>query len=228
MWAQLTWFPTTGSAGSYDLPAVSWLRGNKGFISRRGTNFGPDFFSRSWTDQARAKHGVFPVEETRWNTSTHQGQSPIVVFTGDKITKTWTVALRSADHFKSKKFQDITNHRFNVEVGGIEHTLNQNSFIVATNRESQTKFAGALAVLAADPTRAFEWKTIDKITREAKWVTLDSVEMTALAMTVSAHVQASYTNERIHLEALSLLTDAQAVIDYDITTGWPDNPPSPS
>lgn len=41
---------------------------------------------------------------------------------------------------------------------------------------------------------------------------------------LAEHLSATQVNQFTHQAALLALTDPQAVIDYDITTGWPINP----
>ena len=38
---------------------------------------------------------------------------------------------------------------------------------------------------------------------------------------VGAHVRACFAAERMHVAAIEALSDAQAVIDYDTSVGWP-------
>jgi hypothetical protein len=60
---------------------------------------------------------------------------------------------------------------------------------VETDRQSQAMLTGAHAYVAAHPAATIQWKTA------AGFVTLDAATVTALALAVGAHVQASFACE---------------------------------
>lgn len=43
-------------------------------------------------------------------------------------------------------------------------------------------------------------------------------------MAIAQHVQAAYSAEATHAQAIAALADAEAVIAYDISGGWPEIP----
>lgn len=86
---------------------------------------------------------------------------------------------------------------------------------IRTDRESQAKVTGAALAATLDPAYTVDWKG------ETGWVTLNATQLLAAAQAVRAHVQACYSNERAHAEAISALGSAEAVAGYDFTTGWP-------
>lgn len=84
-----------------------------------------------------------------------------------------------------------------------------------TDRESQALLTGAALAASLDAGYTVDWKT------ENGWVTLNAAQLLAAAQAVRAHVQACFSNERAHAEAIEALATAEAVQAYDVTTGWP-------
>jgi hypothetical protein len=56
--------------------------------------------------------------------------------------------------------------------------------------------------------------------------TLSAAEFQALAVAVGNHVDACYQAHATLEAAIDALTDGQAVIDHDVTIGWPAVAPS--
>jgi hypothetical protein len=108
---------------------------------------------------------------------------------------------------KQRKLSDLASYRYGREVGGIGG--------FSTDRESQALLTGAALAATLDANYTVEWKGSNG------WVTLTAAQLLASAQAVRAHVQACFSNERVHATAIEALTDVQAAIDYDFTTGWP-------
>lgn len=115
--------------------------------------------------------------------------------------------LKPLDQVRARKLADLASYRYGKEVGGI------NGF--ATDRESQGLITGAALAATLDPAYTVDWKGA------GGWVTLNATQLLAAAQAVRSHVQACFSNEKAHALAIGALTTAQAVIDYDYTTGWP-------
>jgi len=50
---------------------------------------------------------------------------------------------------------------------------------------------------------------------------IDRTAILAISQAVAAHVQACFSNEKVHSEAISALATKEEIEAYDITTGWP-------
>ena len=58
-------------------------------------------------------------------------------------------------------------------------------------------------------------------------VTVDEAQFKAFRNALAAHFVSAAKNAADHLAAVDALADAQAVIDYDFSAGWPANPAPP-
>lgn len=121
----------------------------------------------------------------------------------------------TADELK----KNVTNYRWKVETGGISLP---GGIKVVTGIEDQNRITTVVANarLAGFDTVNFKAAT--------GWVTLKLAEVEAIAAAVSMHVQACFTTERMHHEAIDTiaLTEdpaaRQAALDgYDESQGWP-------
>lgn len=102
----------------------------------------------------------------------------------------------------------VTALRWQRETGGIT----VGGVHVLTGIEDQNRIAGALIGAAA---------TLD-FKAESGWVTLTLAQMQGIAAAITSHVQACFTAERTHHEAIDALPDIPAAQEYDINTGWPE------
>ena len=89
-----------------------------------------------------------------------------------------------------------------IDIGGVR---------VLTSIEDQNRIASAL--IGAPATLDFK--------AESGWVTLALAELQAIAAATTAHVQACFTAERAHHEAIDALASLEAAQAYDVEAGWP-------
>lgn len=89
-----------------------------------------------------------------------------------------------------------------ITVGGVR---------VLTGIEDQNRIATAL--VGAPATLDFK--------ADSGWVTLTLAELQAIAAAITTHVQACFTAERAHHEAIDALPSLAAVAAYDVEAGWP-------
>jgi hypothetical protein len=108
---------------------------------------------------------------------------------------------------KASKLASLASLRYQRETAGI------NGF--RTDRESQGLLTGAALAATLDANYTVDWKA------DTGWVTLNATQLLGAAQIVRAHVQACFSNERAHAEAISALTDVSAVQSYNLATGWP-------
>lgn len=112
---------------------------------------------------------------------------------------------------KETKHAELAAYRYEREVGGI--TIN--GIIIKTDRESQSLIAGAKIYSDLNEAISIDWKG------KSGWVTINRTTIIAISQAVAAHVQACFTNEKAHAEAITALTTAAEIEAYDFTTGWP-------
>lgn len=108
---------------------------------------------------------------------------------------------------KAGKLADLSALRYARETAGVAG--------FRTDRESQALLTGAALAAVLDPNYTVDWKG------EAGWVTLNAQQLVGAAQSVRTHVQACFSNERTHAEAIAVLTTVAAVSAYDLSVGWP-------
>lgn len=89
-----------------------------------------------------------------------------------------------------------------ISVGGVR---------VLTGTEDQNRIATALI----GPPDTLDFKA------ESGWVTLTLAELQGIAAAIAAHVQACFSSERQHHEAIDLLETREDIDTYDVESGWP-------
>ncbi len=111
----------------------------------------------------------------------------------------WLAAqVGSLDDVKSAKMADLAALRYQKEAAGI---------ILS---------GGAWSFSQLNPAVRVNWKSA------YGWIQMDATDIAAIAGAVATHVQACFSNERVHAEAIAALETSEAVAAYDLTTGWPD------
>jgi hypothetical protein len=125
------------------------------------------------------------------------------------------VPLSKAEVAEARK-ADLAAYRYRVETGGVT----VGGTLIASDRQSQAMIAGAKLFADMNPAAMIDWKGA------SGWVQIDAAAVTAIANAVGDHVQACFSAERIHAEALDAIVadtagTADDLIAHDITTGWP-------
>jgi len=115
----------------------------------------------------------------------------------------------------------ITQERWTIETGGI--TL-PDGVRVATGIDDQNRITSVVANAERSGLAAFDFKA------ESGWVRVTLTELQGIAAAVAQHVQACFSAERLHHEAIDALAEQykndpeglQAALDaYDESQGWP-------
>ncbi|WP_161556429.1 DUF4376 domain-containing protein [Xanthomonas arboricola] len=104
-----------------------------------------------------------------------------------------------------------TQRRWECETGGVLIAGVQ----VGSTTEDQNRISTVLA--------AADLGTVDQVDFKANsgWVTLTLGEIRGIAAAISAHVQACFTAERAHHEAIDALESIESLQAYDMGAGWP-------
>lgn len=111
------------------------------------------------------------------------------------------------DDVKQQLRERATELRWQHETGGIDI----GGVRVLTGIEDQNRIASAL--IGAPATLDFK--------AESGWVTLTLAELQGIAGAITAHVQACFTAEREHHEAIDALASLEAAGSYDVEAGRP-------
>jgi hypothetical protein len=104
--------------------------------------------------------------------------------------------------------------RWQHETGGI----NIDAVRVATAIEDQNRITSVVANAVAAGVEAVDFKA------ESGWVSLSLSELQAIACAIARHVQACFTAERSHhdaIQALAAIGDVAGLAAYNVEEGWP-------
>ena len=105
----------------------------------------------------------------------------------------------------------VTALRWEKETGGLTLT---NGVTVGTRTDDQNRITSVIANAQLAGVETVDFKAA------SGWVTLTLADVQAIAAAIALHVQACFSAERAHHEAIAKLDDAE-LDSYDITTGWP-------
>ena len=111
----------------------------------------------------------------------------------------------------TQKLSELAALRYQHETSGI--TLS--GMAIETDRQSQALITGAWSFSQLNPAVLIDWKA------ESGWIQIDAATIAGIASAVAAHVQACFSAERLHAEAIAALETSEEVASYDLTTGWP-------
>nr|WP_240196785.1 DUF4376 domain-containing protein [Stenotrophomonas lactitubi] len=121
------------------------------------------------------------------------------------------VPLKSLTEVKEDLLAAATAERWNRETGGILLGGVQ----VGTTLDDQNRLSGVLSAIQLGGLESVDFKA------QSGWVQLTAAELQGIALAISAHVQACFTAERAHHEAIVQLQTHAEVDGYDVTAGWP-------
>jgi len=134
-------------------------------------------------------------------------------------TQTWAIhPLTEAEQAavvaqaKAALVEQATAHRWVVETGGI--TL-PGGVQVATGTADQNRITAVIANATLAGIDAVEFKASNG------WVTLTLDQVRDIAAASALHVQACFSAERAHHEAIEALTDPAEIETYSVNANWP-------
>lgn len=104
-----------------------------------------------------------------------------------------------------------TTKRWEVETGGVGLP---NGIRVGTLKADQDRVTSVIANADLAGVTSVDFKAA------SGWVTLDMVSVRLIAKAIALHVQACFSAERAHHEAIAALADEE-LDAYDLNTGWP-------
>ncbi|HED4877262.1 TPA: DUF4376 domain-containing protein [Stenotrophomonas maltophilia] len=121
------------------------------------------------------------------------------------------VPVKSLEELKADLVAAATAERWERETGGIVIGGVQ----VGTGRDDQNRLSGVLSAIQLGGLESVDFKA------QSGWVQLTAPELQGIALAISAHVQACFTAERAHHEAIEQLQTRADVDAYDVMAGWP-------
>lgn len=177
-------------------------------LAHRNTSFG-DFD----TEAALNSVGLFTLntERPEYNPVTHTVEPSGVELRDGVWSRAWQVTPLPAAELRVRLAAAVTERRWAVETGGI--TL-PGGMVVGTTLDDQNRITSVIANAQVAGVASVDFKAA------SGWVTLTVAEVQAIAAAIARHVQACFSAERAHHEALAATAD-EALLAYDIEAGWP-------
>ena len=124
-------------------------------------------------------------------------------------------AEAKAENILQRKAQikaSATEKRWAVETGGI---VLPGGAEINTSVEDQNRITAVVANASAAGVSSIDFKSA------GGWATLSVIELKAIASAIALHVQACFSAERAHHEAIDAINTAQECTAYDLSAGWP-------
>ncbi len=135
----------------------------------------------------------------------------LIEMTSEEETEWRSSQMMSIEELKSQRISELAYLRYQHETAGIM----LNGIAIRTDESSQVKINGAWSTAKINPAVLIDFKGANG------WVKINSAQITAIAEAVSIHIQACFSAERVHAEAIAALETSEEVAAYAITTGWP-------
>lgn len=165
---------------------------------------------------------VLPVPEH--NPVTHIAMPDTPMLDGDAWVQGWVVQEVPEEDIpgrieetKQRLLQEATDMRWEVMNGGM--TL-PGGIVVGTTIDDQNRITSVVA--NAELAGLTDEDEVD-FKAASGWARITIGQVKTIAGAIGQFVQACYSAERAHHEAIDLLTTAAEVQAYDVTAGWPEN-----
>lgn len=165
------------------------------------------------TEAARTAAGLHllreepPAYDQRTHTLTLDG----VKLVGGDYRARYTLAPLPAEQVRADLMAAVSAKRWAVETGGL--TL-PGGATVGTTIDDQNRITSVIANAQLAGVASVDFKA------QYGWVTLSLTQMQGIAAAIALHVQACFSAERAHHEAIAAASDAD-LYGYDINAGWP-------
>lgn len=142
------------------------------------------------------------------NSPFEQLSGPYWTINANDITGYYDVAPVAIDSVKNTLKASVTNNRYQVEIGGCDHTFVDGQVVgIYTNREDRSVYVEALFVLPDTGTITFKFKN-------GNWRTLTKLELSDIVATGAAHVSSVFDWEKTkheEIDACTTIAELQAV-----------------
>ena len=123
----------------------------------------------------------------------------------------YTLAPLPTEQARADLMAAVSAKRWAVETGGI--TL-PGGAVVGTTTDDQNRITSVIANAQLAGVVSVDFKA------QSGWVTLSLDHMRGIAGAIALHVQACFSAERAHHEAIAAASETE-LMAYDINTGWP-------
>ena len=167
------------------------------------------------TEAGRVAAGLHRLREQppAYDPRTHTLALDGVELVGGVYQARYVLTQLPPDQVRASLLQAVSAKRWAVETGGL--TL-PGGATVGTTIDDQNRITSVIANAQLAGVVSVNFKA------QSGWVTLSLEHMRGIAAAIALHVQACFSAERAHHEAINAASDAE-LYGYDINTGWPGN-----
>ncbi len=165
------------------------------------------------TEPARNALGLYLVREQQpdYDQRTHTLTLDGVELVEGEYRARYTLAPLPTEQVRADLMAAVSAKRWAVETGGI--TL-AGGAVVGTTIDDQNRITSVIANAQLAGVTSVDFKA------QSGWVTLSLDHMRGIAGAIALHVQACFSAERAHHEAIAAASDAD-LMAYDVNAGWP-------
>lgn len=132
----------------------------------------------------------------------------------ERVVATYDIIEIDVEELRQNKLQAATDMRWQVMTGGMA----LNGVSIGTTIDDQNRITSVVA--NAELAGLTDADEVD-FKAASGWVRISIGQIKAIAGAIGQHVQACYSAERVHHEAIEALETREEVAAYDVTTGWP-------
>lgn len=118
------------------------------------------------------------------------------------------------EEVRQQKISELAQELINAQHSGT--VFEGNTF--ATDNDSQIKYMGVLIGAMLDPNYTVDFKTTDK-----KYVNLNHDQVMRLCMTVKAHVEHCFQNDKLLTDKILSAKTVEELDNIDLKVGWSRN-----
>ena len=165
------------------------------------------------TEAGRVAAGLHRLREQppAYDPRTHTLALDGVELVGGVYQARYVLTQLPPDQVRASLLQAVSAKRWAVETGGL--TL-PGGATVGTTIDDQNRITSVIANAQLAGVSSVDFKA------QSGWVTLSLEHMRGIAAAIALHVQACFSAERAHHEAINAASDAE-LYGYDINAGWP-------
>lgn len=167
----------------------------------------------AWSVQELSEIGVYQIQESvipQWKAAT----SSSLTFENGIVVRENVLSDIPVSDRQAQMCEMVRARRYGVETGGV--TV-QGGAVLITDRDSQAKITGAVALFENDQTLA----SIDWEAQPGVWVSVDRAAMLGIGVAVGRHVQQCYSHSRQLIESIMAASSHAELDAIDIAAGWP-------
>ena len=165
------------------------------------------------TEAGRLAAGLHRLHEQppAYDPRTHTLALDGVELVGGVYQARYVLTQLPPDQVRASLLQAVSAKRWAVETGGLALP---GGAVVGTTIDDQNRITSVIANAQLAGVASVDFKA------QSGWVTLSLEHMRGIAAAIALHVQACFSAERAHHDAIAAASDAE-LYSYDINAGWP-------